>query len=76
MKTCVDCGGSGYLICIDWYADGYNDYPGTYGSFKRIGNPADMRKHWNEPCKMCAGTGWVHYDSAGRLRPGRQPEFV
>ena len=76
MKQCVDCGGSGYVICIVWRDDGYNDYPGTYGSYARIGNPDAMRKHWDEPCKMCEGTGWVHYDSTGRLRAGRLPEFV
>lgn len=71
-KKCEDCGGSGFVLCVVWRTDGYNDYPGSYGSFERLGPIEDMARYWREPCKLCGQTGYIHYGKDGRLLPGRE----
>ena len=66
-KKCSSCEGSGFIICVDWIDDGYNDYPGTR---QNIGDPQDMRRMWRETCGVCHGHGYYHYGARGELIPG------
>jgi hypothetical protein len=66
-NKCADCGGSGFIICVEWKDDGYNDYPGTYGTFSNIGREEDAHAYWQETCKLCKGSGYTDYDEQGRL---------
>ena len=66
-KVCTNCEGSGFVICVEWVEDGYNDYPGTRAN---IGNVLDMKKMWRETCRICGGHGVYHYGPRGELVPG------